>query len=159
MARSLILGVDPGFLGALAIYDPSTSRLVDVIDMPTLRARDKTHVDLEALSCWLSLWASEIRLAVIEEVSAMPGNGTSSSFRFGYYAGVVVGMIYENRIQIAQVKPAVWKAMLGLSHDKALSFKRADELLPHDRHRWLRKKDDGRAEAALLAVMGERWFL
>lgn len=159
MQKDLLLGVDPGFFGALALYDAKTGKLVDLIDMPVREARGKKHLDLDSLSVWLDMWSHRIRLAVIEEVSAMPGNGTSSSFRFGYYAGVLVGLIYSRRINMFMVKPAVWKALLGLSPDKALSIKKASELLPMDTWRWVRKKDDGRAEAALLAVMGERWQL
>lgn len=157
--QDLVLGVDPGFYGCAAIYSAATKEIVDLIDMPIVERRGKKHVDLACLNLWLEMWKPRIRLCVFEEVGSMPGNGSSSSFRFGYYAGVVSGMLHAHQIPVFAVKPAVWKAMYNLSSDKDLSRTRATELIPKSQKYWLRKKDDGRAEASLLALLGEKWTL
>jgi crossover junction endodeoxyribonuclease RuvC len=158
LSRHMILGVDPGLSGALAIYDPVAKLLVGVYDMPTRPTRNgkKNELNIFDLSFIVEVYAPRIRLAVVEEVSARPGNGVTGMFRFGYSLGAVVGILGMAGIPTFFTKPQVWKTLTGLSHDKNLSRSRACQLFPERATEFKRVKDDGRAEAALLAVFGER---
>lgn len=151
-----ILGVDPGFTGGLALYDPVDHRIVHVLDMPLLpKIKDKKpEVDAFALSTWLSIHSPTIQLAVVEAVNAHPGQSVSAMFRFGYFAGMTHGILSACNIETRFVQPAVWKAVLGLSADKAKSMALVTKLFPQDAPIFARKKDDGRAEAVLLAYLG-----
>lgn len=158
---ALILGVDPGFTGGLAIYDSSSKTLRDVIDMP-LVAQPKNgraianKIDVYALALWFGAYSEEVALAVIEDVGPRPEEGVSSVFKFGYGAGVVAGIVAATLTRIHLTPPATWKLLMQLSHDKKLSCTRAKELFPNFAPSFARVKDNGRAEAALIAKFGER---
>lgn len=160
--KTLVLGVDPGLSGALALYDFEVKRLVEVKDMPVRPTGlgGKNGIDLAALSVWIGAYSSEIAVTVIEEVGVMGGHeGTVSMFNFGYGAGAVAGVVAGCMIPLLLVKPAVWKSLMGLSSNKDLSRRKAIELFPSAASQFSRKKDDGRAEAALLAFLGSERFV
>ncbi len=92
-----------------------------------------------------------IRFAIIEDVNAMPKQGVVSMFRFGYNAGILLGVLQTLDIEILRVKPSAWKSALGLSSNKADSLALACKTFPNYKDYFQRAKDDGRAEAALLA--------
>lgn len=134
-----VLGVDPGKSGALALL--IERKLVDVVDMPDLDASIAAQVGL-----WLPL-----EVAVVEQVHAMPRQGVTSSFNFGRSLGVIVGILAAFEVPVKWAPPATWKRGLGLKADKTSSRRRAAELWPHMASSFTRIKDDGRAEAALIA--------
>lgn len=160
----LILGVDPGFSGALAIYDCESQKLKDVIDMPLVcnpklkskKAPKDNRIDAYGLSLWLENYSKEVALAVIEDVGPRPKEGVSSVFKFGYGAGIIAGIVASSLITTHLTSPAVWKMIMNLTSDKRLSCKRATELFPEFAGHFKRVKDNGRAEAALIAKFGER---
>jgi crossover junction endodeoxyribonuclease RuvC len=95
--------------------------------------------------------------ALIEKVSAMPGNGVSSMFSFGRAAGIVEGVLAGLSVPFELIPPATWIKSMRTFGGKDGSRQRAQELFPDYAHLFARKKDDGRAEAALLACYaGER---
>lgn len=152
-----ILGIDPGASGALALYDPVTSDL-DIIDMPTYKAlvngTKKKRIDLYALARWIDLHSRSIKFAVVEDPHAMPGQGVSSSFAFGFSCGAAQMLVASALIPVTLVRPAIWKRRMGLSSDKNASRALASLRFPQHRVLFARAKDDGRAEAALLALYG-----
>ena len=155
-----ILGVDPGVSGALAEYtfDPSgTAEEMVCRDMPTYSLKGKTRLDLFQLASIVR--GFEADLVVIEEVAAMPKQGVSSTFTFGYAAGVVAGAAAACERPLEFVRPAKWKRAMGLTSDKDLSRQKASHRWPFCAEQWSRKKDDGRAEAALLALYGRQTWL
>lgn len=150
-----ILGIDPGFSGALAIYDTDDERIVACVDMPVLtQSKKKTEVDASSLVTFISNHASYLKLAVVERVYSMPGQNIQSMFRFGYGAGMIHGVLYSHGVDIKFMQPSVWKGVLGLSQDKNKSRELASKLFPEDAHLFKRAKDDGRAEAVLLSYLG-----
>lgn len=156
--NKLILGIDPGLSGALAIYDADADELLAVYDTPTLLGKNGKHVTdfynfAAHVKCYLPLTR-----AVIEDVSAMPGQGVTSMFNFGKSFGIAVGILGAYAVPTSFVKPGVWKMSLGLSRDKDDSRTLATKIFPHSSKLFLRKKDDGRAEAALLAHFGKRFL-
>lgn len=157
----MILGIDPGASGALALLaigDKGQERIDRVFDMPTheikVNGKTKRRLDLYQLARWVDLYCSGIELAVIEDVHSMPGQGVVSVFSFGFAAGAAQQVVASACIPTLLVSPAKWKNRLGLTADKDGSRRLASMKFPDAAHNWARVKDDGRAEAALLAHYG-----
>ena len=119
-------------------------------------ALGKIVIDGKALVGFLEQYKSLIALAVVERVHAMPDQGVSSMFRFGEGYGIVQGVLYAFGIRMLMPPPSVWKARLSLTQRKDDSLSLASNIFgPANTDRYFsRKKDNGRAEAALLAVYG-----
>lgn len=138
----LILGVDPGSVSAAYAFIHD-GKLVACDDVPVI---DK-QVDAVAWHGIVSFLQPDI--AVIEQVSAWPGQGVSSSFKFGQGVGLLRGVLASNKVPLVQVSASKWKNALGLNNDPEKSRALALRLYPAaDLHR---KKDHNRAEAILLA--------
>ena len=99
---------------------------------------------------------TDLAVAWVEDVHSMPGQGVASTFKFGRSVGVVEGALSALGIPIRWVSPAKWKKAMGLPADKGAARRRAIELWPDHAHLFARVKDDGRAEAALIAEYGRR---
>ncbi len=138
------VGVDPGISGAIALLEDG--HLVDVYDMPVVAGHVSAH-GVNNLESWDTMRAT----VVIEDVHAMPKQGVTSSFNFGRSKGVIEGVFAACCLPIVYVTPTKWKRALGLTSDKETSRRRAIEQWPDKAHLFTRKKDDGRAEAALIA--------
>lgn len=155
------LGIDPGLSGALALYAPA-GNVLDVLDMPVLslerNGKSKKEIDLYLLARHLDDWTSRylIQLAVIEKVGSMPGQGVSSMFAFGQAYGIVQMAVASCFIPLTRVTPQKWKGALNVPAAKDGSRARASELLPKHSGLWTRVKDDGRAEASMLALYASR---
>jgi crossover junction endodeoxyribonuclease RuvC len=156
---NLILGVDPGLSGALALYDVQGQLLAEVFDMPTVDAGvgSKRVVDESTLAWRIDACAKRIKHAFVEKVGAMPGQGVTSMFSFGCSYGIVRGIIAANFIPITLVTPQSWKKALGVPASKDGARARASQLLPAASPNWSRVKDDGRAEASLIALYGAKY--
>jgi len=151
----MIIGIDPGFTGAIAFLE------IDVLDqchlmikdMPLKKIMGRNQVDSVKLACDFKIAKEQYpdALAIVEDVHAMPEQGVTSTFRFGYNAGILLGVLQALDIKVLRAKPAVWKPALGLSRDKARSLRLARILFSDYTSYFERRKDDGRAEAALLA--------
>lgn len=148
-----IMGVDPGASGALVILD-TDDRSIVVIDMPTTKVkrgpRTVNQVDAVALSHALQPYAGACTAAV-EKVHSMPGQGVASTFSFGRAAGVLEGVLAALDIPFSLIPPQTWTKAMRLFGGKDGSRARAQELFPDQAHLFARKKDDGRADAALIA--------
>lgn len=158
-----VMGIDPGFGGGIAVYDPLTKILVSVEDMPTFElntasGKKRREVDAYSLAALVEMYAKNLSLVVIEEVGARPDQGVVSMFNFGKGVGTVVGVAAAMNLAIATVRPATWKTIFGLSSDKNLSRKTASEFFPASAKYFARAKDDGRAEAALIALYGHTFM-
>jgi len=141
------LGVDCGKTGALAILD-AAGDLVAVVDMP-----DAT---CSALGAHVRDILVEHRptVAWVELTQAFPGQGRSSAHNYGRDAGVVLGALGAWDVPVHLVTPATWKRAAGLGRDKAASRQAATTLWPAWSASFARVRDDGRAEAALIAKHG-----
>lgn len=146
---TLILGVDPGATGALALINHN-HYLIGLWDMPVIDGR-VSGAQLDHI-----IGSFEIDHAWVEDVHAMPRQGVSSTFKFGVAFGVALGVIEARRIPLTRVTPGAWKRTAALlkAKDKGASRRRATELWPAHADAFARVKDDGRAEAALIARHG-----
>lgn len=154
-------GIDPGLGGALAVC--VGGELARVADMPTVYVgggRVKRQVDPAGVAALIRQWRAELghdfEHAVVERVSSMPGQGVASMFSFGHSAGAVAGVLAALQIPVAFAAPQTWKRSYGIGADKSSSRAKASESFPAHAAMWLRVKDDGRAEAALIALYGHR---
>lgn len=157
-----VIAIDPGLTGAIAVYEGGR---LEVADMPTEARGRKSAVDLDRL--WQAV-ASSISMegptvGVIENVATMPRQGLASACNFGKTIGACEMALVAAGCDLVRVTPPVWKFGVGLQHDpkadtkarKNASRARAIELFPNYAHLFARVKDDGRAEAALMAW----WFV
>jgi hypothetical protein len=88
----------------------------------------------------------------------MPGQGVSSTFKFGRTCGQLQGILAGLFVPTFLVRPAVWKLALGLTSDKYMSMELASKVFPEKKDMWVLKKHNDRAEAALLAYYGIRKY-
>jgi crossover junction endodeoxyribonuclease RuvC len=148
-----LIGVDPGFSGAVAILWPEAMRL-EVHDMPTVPGpKGKTVIACRQLFDLLAP-EGEPGVAWLELVGSRPGQGVSSMFRFGQgFGSVEMGVAAQGHVA-RYVTPAQWKKHFGLTGDKGASRGLAMQRFPAAAHLFARVKDDGRAEAALIALYG-----
>ena len=153
---SLRLGIDPGQTGAIAVYDGE--RITGLIDMPTmtrLHGQGQQIDPYTLTTAILDLRAGRDAVAIIEAVSARPGQGVSSMFRFGESVGVVLGVLGALQVPIRWATPSKWKKAAGIDgRDKDAARSLAIQLHPEIADQLTRKKDCGRADAALIARFG-----
>ena len=151
----VIFGIDPGFSGAISIYRPNLG-LIEVHDMPVMKsAKGKTILNLHGVLDVLEPEDDTPHIAVIEQVAAMRGQGVTSMFRFGQGFGQLEMAIAARELQVRYVTPQKWKGHFGLSRDKGVSRSVASQRFPSIATQFARVKDDGRAEACLIALYGK----
>lgn len=159
---NLIIGVDPGVSGAIAVFNFVTGKIVGLHDMPSYKTKvndkDKRKVDAKKLREIFKPLQNDVLLTVIEDVGARPDDGSVSAFSFGFSTGIVHGAVAMFGWPVFKVRPQIWKSLEGLSSDKDLSRERARTFFPEIQSQLMNKKDHGRAEAAILARFGRRFL-
>lgn len=156
------MGIDPGLDGAIAIYTPDggLKNSLQVFDIPTheitVNRKKKRRIDLYGLVFYFGGMNIQPEKVVIEDPNSYPEQGVTSAFNFGFNCGVAQMVVAASGFPMTLVKPNVWKRQMGLTKDKDASRRLASQLFPQFVHLWSRKKDDGRAEAALLAYYGSK---
>jgi crossover junction endodeoxyribonuclease RuvC len=86
----------------------------------------------------------------------MAGQGVTSVFSFGRSLGAIEGVIAARSIKSTLVTPQTWQKAMGVSGGKDGARARAMEVFPWNVDLFKRVKDDGRADAALIAAWGLR---
>ena len=150
------LGIDCGLNGAIAVLDDG--KLVLVRDMPTLTVdinkKSKRQVSPNLLAHLIESIKPD--QAIVERPAARPGQGVTAMFGFGRSLGVVEGVLAGLSVPVTYVAPATWTKAMGKAAGKDASRQRAIELFPAMSEYFKRVKDDGRAEATLIAMWGIR---
>lgn len=150
------IGVDPGLDGAIAVVDKDGG-LVQIYDMPTVDVvvggKSKCKVAPAAIADELKFYTTNGRcVAICESVSARPRQGVTSMFGFGRSLGVVEGVLAGMGIPYELVPPPTWVKHMRVAPGKGGSRSRAMEIWPSMAGEFKRVKDDGRADAALIAL-------
>ena len=149
-----VLGIDPGANGALVVVE--NGQILSLGDMPTTTvkrgSREVREVNAPLLGQMLK--HIDVQAAYLELVGAMPGQGVSSMFAFGRAVGVVEGVLGARGIPVTKVPPQVWQRAMRVRGGKDGARERAMQLYPTYAESFARKKDDGRADAALIASYG-----
>jgi crossover junction endodeoxyribonuclease RuvC len=152
---SMILGIDPGQTGAIAFMD--RGKVVAMVDMPTMgRTYGKgQQVDPYELASLMIEHGGVHGTAVMEQVGAMPGQGSVSMLNFGESIGIVKGVLGALQIPVRFVTPQRWKKAAGLiGKDKDAARTLAIQLHPEIAGELTRKRDIGRADAICIAHFG-----
>ena len=152
----LIIGIDPGISGSICFFE--NGRIIDVIEMPTMAEGKKnkrqvngSQIYNEILERIHKVKNQEIRV-IIEQVSAMPGQGVTSMFNFGQSFGILKGICSAMQLPMYFVRPAKWKKYFNLiNSEKDASRTRAIEIFPYFSSQLSRKKDSNKADAILIA--------
>lgn len=147
-----VLGIDPGCSGALVLITEQGS-YIDHLAMPTIKVGTKSRVNGAAVAAWVRQYG--ITHAYLEQVGAMPGQGTASMFTFGHAAGVAEGILQGLNIPYTLVTPQAWKKSAGLiGSDKDAARSRAIQLYPGIRALDAKAKGQAIADALLIARHG-----
>ena len=152
----LIIGIDPGISGAICFFQ--NGEITDVIDMPSMADGKKNKRQINSQQVFnevseriINIPKKEI-IVVIEQVSAMPGQGVTSMFNFGQSFGVLKGICSAMQLSMYFVRPAKWKKYYGLiKTEKDASRTKVIEIFPYISSKLSKKKDSNKADAILIA--------
>ena len=141
----LIIGIDPGISGSICFFQDG--KIIDVVEMPTMTEgkKNKKQVNGSQIFNEISdrirkLDKKDIRV-IIEQVSAMPGQGVTSMFNFGQSFGILKGICSAMQLPMYFVRPAKWKKYFNLiNSEKDASRTRAIEIFPIFQINYLEKK-------------------
>ena len=155
---SRVIGIDPGASGAIALLVGGV--LISVHDMPTVTVERNKSQKRQVCPAGLSLLIEGltgpyVTKAICEKVGAMPGQGVSSMFSFGRSVGIIEGVLAAKQIPVTFTTPQAWQKQSGAAKGKDGSRQRVMELFPSQAHLFARVKDDGRADAVLIALAGQ----
>ena len=152
----LIIGIDPGISGSICFFE--NGKILNVVEMPTMNEGKKnkrqvngSQIFNEILKRVNNLNKQEIKV-VIEQVSAMPGQGVTSMFNFGQSFGVLKGIFSAMQIPMDFVSPVKWKKFFNLINtNKDASRTKAIEIYPYFSSKLSKKKDANKADAILIS--------
>ena len=152
----LVIGIDPGISGSICFFNEG--KIIDVVEMPTMIEGKKNKKQVNGAQIFneiseriKKLDKRDIKI-VIEQVSAMPGQGVTSMFNFGQSYGILEGICTAMQLPMYFVRPAKWKKYFNLINtEKDASRTRAIEIFPYYSSHLSRKKDSNKADAILIA--------
>jgi len=153
----LIIGIDPGISGSICFFEDG--KILEVIEMPTMNDGKKNKKQVNGAQIYNEVLKrinhnlrQNIRV-VIEQVSAMPGQGVTSMFNFGQSFGILKGIFSAMQLPMFFVRPAKWKKYFGLiNSEKDASRTRVIEMFPYFSSNLSKKKDSNKADAILIAT-------
>ena len=152
----LIIGIDPGISGSICFFEDG--KILDVVEMPTMTdgKKNKRQVNGSQVYNEISKRIKKIDKrdikVIIEQVSAMPGQGVTSMFNFGQSFGILKGMCSAMQLPMYFVRPAKWKKYFNLiNSEKDASRTKAIEIFPYYSSNLSKKKDSNKADAILIA--------
>ena len=152
----LIIGIDPGISGSICFLEDGIIK--DVLEMPIMTEGKKNKKQVNGsqifneISFRIKTYEKKNIKVVIEQVSAMPGQGVTSMFNFGQSFGILKGICSAMQLPIYFVRPAKWKKYFNLiNSEKDASRTRAIEIFPYFSSNLSKKKDSNKADAILIA--------
>ena len=152
----LIIGIDPGISGAICFFEDG--QIKEIIDMPVMAdgKKNKRQVNgpqtYNEISKRINKFPKKDIIVVIEQVSAMPGQGVTSMFNFGQSFGVLKGICSAMQLSMFFIRPVKWKKYFGLiKTEKDASRTKVIEIFPYISSELSRKKDSNKADAVLIA--------
>lgn len=148
------LGIDVGLVGGLAVFEDD--ELVAVHDMPILADGPARRRSINAPLLASLIREANASKAYVEFVGPRPGEGAVGAFAFGRSRGVVEGVLAACGLPVAFLTPPQWKRLAGLPPGEAKDLARAEAIRrwPSKAALFARVRDDGRAEACLIATAG-----
>ena len=152
----LIIGIDPGISGSICFFEDGN--IIDVVEMPTMAEGKKNKRQVNGAQIYNEISKKvgntpkqNVRV-IIEQVSAMPGQGVTSMFNFGQSFGILKGICSAMRLPVYFIRPAKWKKYFSLiNSEKDASRTKAIEMFPNFSPQLSKKKDSNKADAILIA--------
>ena len=152
----LIIGIDPGISGSICFFEDG--KIIDVLEMPTMTEGKKNKRQVNGAQIYNEIFKRinkkekhNIRV-IIEQVSAMPGQGVTSMFNFGQSFGILKGICSAMQLSMYFIRPTKWKKYFGLiNSEKDASRTKAIEMFPYFSSQLSKKKDSNKADAILIA--------
>jgi crossover junction endodeoxyribonuclease RuvC len=151
-----IIGIDPGITGSICFFEDG--KIIDVVEMPNMPEGKKNKRQVNGAQIYNEISKKIIGFkkqnikVVIEQVSAMPGQGVTSMFNFGQSFGVLKGICSAMQLPVYFVRPAKWKKYFNLiNSEKDASRTKAIEIFPYFSSNLSKKKDSNKADAILIA--------
>ena len=142
----MIIGIDPGISGSICFF--KDGKIIDVIEMPTMTDGKKNKRQVNGSQIYNELTKridshdQENTRVVIEQVSAMPGQGVTSMFNFGQSFGILKGICSAMQLPMFFVRPAKWKKYFNLiNSEKDASRTKVIEIFPYFSSNLSKKKD------------------
>ena len=152
----LIIGIDPGINGAICFF--KNGEVKEILDIPNMAEGKKNKRQINGpqiyneISSRITKFQKKDIFVVIEQVSAMPGQGVTSMFNFGQSFGVLKGICSAMQLSTYFVRPAKWKKYFSLiNSEKDASRTKAIEIFPYISKELTKKKDANKADAILIA--------
>ena len=151
-----IIGIDPGISGSICFFE--NGKVLDVIEMPTMTDGKKNKRQVNGAQIYNEISKrvkksdnKEVKV-IIEQVSAMPGQGVTSMFNFGQSFGILKGICAAMQISMYFVRPVRWKKYFNLiNSEKDASRTKAIEIFPYYSANLSKKKDSNKADSILIA--------
>jgi len=152
----LIIGIDPGISGSICFF--KDGNIIDVVEMPTMAEGKKNKRQVNGAQIYNEICNRVNKIdkqnvrVIIEQVSAMPGQGVTSMFNFGQSFGILKGICSAMQLPVYFIRPAKWKKYFGLiNSEKDASRTKAIEMFPSFSSQLSKKKDSNKADAILIA--------
>ena len=145
----LIIAIDPGISGSICFFEDG--KILDVVEMPTMIEGKKNKKQANGAQIYNEILKRNIKV-IIEQVSAMPGQGVTSMFNFGQSFGILKGICSAMQLSMYFVRPTKWKKYFNLiNSEKDASRTKAIEIFPYFSSNLSKKKDSNKADAILIA--------
>ena len=152
----LIIAIDPGISGAICFFEDG--KILDVVEMPIMVEGKKNKKQANGAQIYNEILKRINKIdkknikVIIEQVSAMPGQGVTSMFNFGQSFGILKGICSAMQLSMYFVRPAKWKKYFNLiNSEKDASRTKAIEIFPYFSPNLSKKKDSNKADAILIA--------
>jgi len=153
MSSVVIIGVDPGVTGAIALLHDRGAYVHDFSDY------EKSS---EVVRGWIEKDRWTVKKFTIENFGSRPGKGHFGSFKLAKNLGFWIGFAVGMGMNVDLVRPQDWqRRVIGPiqgKDTKERSLKCARELMPYMHEFLKRKKDHNRADALNIAYYGKLMY-
>ena len=168
----IVMSIDIGLGGAIAVFDTVSGELLAIYDTPTKLSEKKTksgkeknELDIQKLKFIMEIpkVKDDSCLVIIEDVHAFPGQGVVSSGTLLEQKGVIRGLASALGYELVMVNPKTWQGFLEITPPKELkdkvkrkvwlkenSRRVATELYGEFKEKFMSKNDHGRSDAVLI---------
>ncbi len=150
----IVIGIDPGLSGAIAILE--NKKVLGIFEMPVMPEGKKNKRQLNSAQL-VNILRDNVKIneeiaVVVEQVNAMPGQGVTSMFNFGQTFGAIKGVCAALNLPIYLVRPSKWKKHFELiNSSKDSSRTKVIEMYPSLSAQLSKKKDVNKSDAILIA--------
>ena len=154
----LIIGIDPGISGSICFFEDG--KIIDVVVMPTMTDGKKNKKQVNGSQIYNEILKRIIKIekqnvrVIIEQVSAMPGQGVTSMFNFGQSFGILKGICSAMQLPMYFIRPAKWKKYFVLiKSEKDASRTKAIEMFPYFSSQLSKKNYSNKAATQLISSL------